>query len=362
MKDVWKNKKPWGKLPGAGMDACGKRPGADMKAGALPVMAAVLLLTALLVCACGNGSGALGLDDDRTAGADAGADDSSEAVVISSKAGEVLADEARYRAYTAQASYEAYYIANGIELDWESEVTDGETLEEAVREDVLEKMETMLVVLSAADEYDASLSSSDEDEAGEMADDFFSESADALIDAVNISSASLEALFERELLYEKICDEYLSENGVSVEADDFLQADIAYIELELSDENEKAASRIAYAVKNGADFCEACGDEGFEAIETGIGKNNDDGSVFAETALSLASGDVEVAADDEKCYVIYCEDDFDEEDTLTMYESGLADARDDAANAIYKSLAEDVKISVDYDEWEEITFSGSILE
>ena len=46
---------------------------------------------------------------------------------------QVYLDEVTYYAMTTQATYETYYIANNMTLDWNSKVEDGVTLEMAVK-------------------------------------------------------------------------------------------------------------------------------------------------------------------------------------------------------------------------------------
>lgn len=50
----------------------------------------------------------------------------------------VLTDEVRYYAYTAQATYEAYYISENKNIDWKSDMKKGVSWQEGVKSIVLD--------------------------------------------------------------------------------------------------------------------------------------------------------------------------------------------------------------------------------
>ena len=59
-------------------------------------------------------------------------------LTITAGGSQVMLDEVRYYAYTAQATYETYYLTKGKEIDWDSKMDGDVTWEQGVKSLVLD--------------------------------------------------------------------------------------------------------------------------------------------------------------------------------------------------------------------------------
>ena len=98
----------------------------------------------------------------------------------------VLTDEVRYYAYTAQATYEAYYISENKNMDWKSDMKKGVSWQEGVKSIVLDDICRREYFCSLAKKYDVQLSDSDEDNVKAAVNDFFEESDSGLVKKIDI--------------------------------------------------------------------------------------------------------------------------------------------------------------------------------
>lgn len=318
-----------------------------------------ILGVCVCVCACSGG--------------ESGIADSDEEILLEAGGDAVYTDEARYYAYTRQASYEAYYIAYGQDIDWQSEYESGVTYEDAVKDSVLEDMCRRLAVKSYAERYDVSTDEEDEAQAAEKAAKYFEDSSEQLTAAVNITEERLCDVFRSEILFDKVCDAYLEESGIEISPDDCRQAAISFIQIDVEGDGEEdadeksaekceaVAKKIVHDIKDGVSIEEAAAEYGYEVILGNIGENDNDGSAFAQTALSLAAGDSDWIAENDTYYVIYCDLEYDEEATLEAYEEALDDEREEAADAMYSEWKESAEVRIDNDLWENINFSSHIF-
>ena len=67
-----------------------------------------------------------------------GSDGADTTLTITVGGSQVMLDEVRYYAYTAQATYETYYLTKGKEIDWDSKMDGDVTWEQGVKSLVLD--------------------------------------------------------------------------------------------------------------------------------------------------------------------------------------------------------------------------------
>ncbi|MBE5958160.1 MAG: hypothetical protein E7254_04770 [Lachnospiraceae bacterium] len=115
-------------------------------------------------------------------------------------------DEMRYYFYNTQATYEAYYIAENMKLDWDSEIQEGILLRDGVKSTVLDDICKREVIVSMAEDYSVELDNEDESEADKMVETFFTETNPKLQTKIDISPLRLKEVFEKELLYKKVLE------------------------------------------------------------------------------------------------------------------------------------------------------------
>ena len=116
----------------------------------------------------------------------------------------VLTDEVRYYAYTAQATYEAYYISGNKNMDRKSDMKKGVSWQEGVKSIVLDDICRREYFCSLAKKYDVQLSDSDEDSVKAAVNDFFEESDSGLVKKIDIKRQRLIEVFEKQKIQQRV--------------------------------------------------------------------------------------------------------------------------------------------------------------
>lgn len=130
----------------------------------------------------------------------------SESKTVAIHAGEVqvLMDEARYYAYTAQATYEAYYISENREIDWDSKMTKGVTWQQGVKSIVLDDICRRECMYALASEYNIALTKEEEKMIDVAVEKYYSDTDKKLMSKIDIEKKRLKFVFEKEEIASKV--------------------------------------------------------------------------------------------------------------------------------------------------------------
>lgn len=127
-----------------------------------------------------------------------------EIAVISLGKNEVYLDEVLYYAYTTQATYETYYLAEGKEMNWNAEMKKGVTWQQGIKSIILDDICRREYFCSLADKYDVELSDSEEENIQKAADEYFEQSSEKLIKKINIKRERLKEVFEKQKIAQHV--------------------------------------------------------------------------------------------------------------------------------------------------------------
>ncbi|MFQ9516352.1 MAG: hypothetical protein ACLRZ9_11095 [Eubacterium sp.] len=116
----------------------------------------------------------------------------------------VFLDEAKYYVYTAQATYETYYITEGKEIDWNSEMKDGVTWQQGVKSMVLDDICRRECMYSFAEEYNVNLSDEEKKEVGIDVENYYLKTSKILSSKIDISEKRLKYVFEKRKIADKV--------------------------------------------------------------------------------------------------------------------------------------------------------------
>lgn len=130
--------------------------------------------------------------------------DADKIEVISAGKSKVYLDEVRYYAYNTQATYEAYYIAEGKELDWDKEMSVGVSLEKAVKSTVFDSICEREAIVLYADEYQIILNEADVAEVEKKVQAFFEGTNKKLLRKINVTRERLTEIYQKDALFKKV--------------------------------------------------------------------------------------------------------------------------------------------------------------
>lgn len=127
-----------------------------------------------------------------------------DTVAINAGVIKVFLDEACYYAYTAQATYEAYYISEGKEINWNGEMKDDVTWQQGVKSTVLDDICRRECMYSLAEEYNVSLSEEEEKEIDISVTNYYSDTNKKLMSKIGIKQDRLKFLFQKQKIAQKV--------------------------------------------------------------------------------------------------------------------------------------------------------------
>lgn len=132
--------------------------------------------------------------------------DADETAAIKVGSSIVYLDEILYYAYTTQATYETYYLSQGKEIDWDSDMKKGVTWQQGVKSNILDDICRREYFYSLAENYDIELSDSEEESVQKAADEYFEQSSEKIIKKINIKRQRLKEVFEKQKIAQHVED------------------------------------------------------------------------------------------------------------------------------------------------------------
>lgn len=152
----------------------------------------ILFTLGLVGCGCG------GQDDSKMT------DDKRVAITVDGE--DVYLDEAKFYAYSAQATNEVYYIANEPkEIDWNKKVGNG-TAQNAIKGEVLDSICQRECFYDKKDEYNVKLDADEKEEVEKKVNNYYAESSKKLKDKIGITKKRLKEIFTKDAIATKVED------------------------------------------------------------------------------------------------------------------------------------------------------------
>ena len=325
----------------------------------------------------------------------------------------------KFYAYNEQASYEAYYLANGYSLDWstlyeeevttkkpatetttaegtttegtttegtttegtttegtttegtttEGTTTEGETpgkypIEDLVKKDVLERIKMFYVISQYAKENGATLTAEDTKEIAEFTKNYL-EGNKKVVDATNADEEFLASVYGIEAYYNKGCDMIFKDVDFGIVDEDIRQVSIVAIELpknsvEFPEDTAKAIVARLDAGEKLEDIAKFYGISSLVA-KGSLGKGDFAGDKVEELALSLKTGEHGYIVDKDVHIIVCCIDDNDEEATKAVKESLIAQKKSEKLAEFYEEYTKNMEITLNEELWDTVTFKNPIF-
>ena len=132
-----------------------------------------------------------------------GSDGADTTLTITAGGSQVMLDEVRYYAYTAQATYETYYLTKGKEIDWDSKMDGDVTWEQGVKSLVLDDICKREWLNEVSSQYDIKLTKKEKSSVKTKALEYFKNTNVKLAKKINISEDRLIKVFEKAEIADK---------------------------------------------------------------------------------------------------------------------------------------------------------------
>lgn len=158
----------------------------------------VICIVAIGLVACGDDKG------DNNATTKYIAD--SENVAIHAGKTDVFMDEAKYYAFTAQATYETYYLTKNKTIDWDSKMIKGTTWETVVKGQVLDEICKRECFYALAPQYNISITDVEQVTLNKMVKAYYADTDEVLKNKIGIGKNRLKKIFEKNMIAKKVED------------------------------------------------------------------------------------------------------------------------------------------------------------
>ena len=126
-----------------------------------------------------------------------------EIVAIHAGNADVYLDEAKYYAYTAQATYETYYLTKGKEIDWNSTTKAKVTIQEMVKSTVLDDICRRECMYEYGIQNGVKLEEEEKAELKLKLENYYKNTNPVLLEKIRVERKRLEIIFEKEEIAKK---------------------------------------------------------------------------------------------------------------------------------------------------------------
>ncbi len=275
----------------------------------------------------------------------------------------ILLDEAKFYAYSQQASYEVYYLANNQTIDWTTKYKDDETLQDAVKDEAMSLIKKRIIFNNHASDYGIELSDDDKSTIEKQVKDFFDNSDEKIIKATEITKELLTRLYTENYIYNKVRDKLLEGKDVTVTDEEAKQTNITALQIysDSTDDPEATAKTILKRVQDGEKLDEVSKKYGFNVSVGNVGLGDMDGNNLEKVCLELKTGEVAMVKIDGTHYIVYCNSDYDEEATKIAKDNKKTEKENAIIDEVYSGWEKDVEFNIKDDVWDTIKYDTAIF-
>ena len=222
-----------------------------------------------------------------------------------------------------------------------------------------EFMEELKVVSYIAEDQGTVLTDTEEKAMAGAAEEYYNSLSQSDIEAMGLTQDEIVQLYREYCLAQKFAGSLARQDDLEVSDS---EAKVIHV-LVAATESRDAAQRFRdMAVSEGANFRNCAGELGIPVREMSPGRGqafDEDSRALEEAEFALTAGQVsEVLEIGGTCYVIYCENDYDEEATRERKERIAAARVESAFRRIYEAYADRVAVSMDEGIFDRLDLAG----
>ena len=272
-----------------------------------------------------------------------------------------------------QSMYDSIYLGYMGEEMWSQE-QDGTTMENLVKQNVMDMMEEMYLLRAHAEEYDVKISDEEQKAITKAAKAFLEANSKETLDEMCATQEIVEEYLTNQTYMSKVTEAVKASAEVSVKDEDAAQRGISYVVFSVADtmdengetvsvtDEEKAELKAkAKTVAKAEDFAAAAEEAGGEVETTTYGK--DDTALpekVIEAADALEEGEVSsvVGVKDDGYYVIRLDKELDEEATAEEKESLEEQQRSEYYDSVLEGWKKDFTWTVNDKQWKKVKFDA----
>ncbi len=291
-------------------------------------------------------------------------------VVMTVEGSDVLLEEAMIYLLSSKEEVETLY---GAEI-WDYVIDlEGTTYADLFKQQLLEKIKYIKIVCSKAEELNISLSEDELLDVDEYTADFLSQVSEADIKKYGIEKDVVKQIYSDNVLANKIFESLTLNIDTDVSLEEARQIVLQYVFLsktgydesgnaiEYSKEEleavEEKAKELGIQAKEAADFYSFAQEnsDNSDEIEIIVGKGELD-DALENVAFSMKTGEIsDVIETDQGYFILYCENELDEEATAEAKETIIEERQKEAFDSQYISWETKATVSIKDAVWASVS-------
>lgn len=317
-----------------------------MKVRVISVMMALLMVMSVLFTGCGN--------------------DEPYAYEVYDSLGTMNGESIDYQfvyfaAMCEQASIESYYYeALGAEM-WQQEMEDGKTMEESVKETILQDLQNMLILEQEAKKQEIKLTESEISAIDTAAKSFMESNTKKAIEQMGATEEIVKRYLSLYTISNKMYETIIAQADTDFELEEYKRSRLSYIILKKTDYPKFEAKDILEDCLT--NFDELTGEDGeFEAKECIYGSEGSIDLNISEDILTavaeLEDGEVypELFVKDDFYMIVKLVAEFDTEASTAKKEYLIEQAETSLYNEVIESYKKEVTFEINEEAWAALTF------
>ncbi len=295
---------------------------------------------------------------------------------------EVSMGYANFAARIQQVNYDNFFAAYYGEDYWtnDSYAQDGKNMQESVKENVLEEIETQCLLEQHMADYGVEITDDEQAAIKAAAEQFMSDNSKAAIKEVGATEEYVERYLYLKTVENKMSKAIRATADTNVSDEEAAQKTFSYVKISLTTYTDDSGNEQTYtedqvtvvkkdatdaAEKAKTDFDGAAEEYGYtvQTYSYGSDEESESDGGFCDAVISAANemkaGDVSGLIEGTDCYyIIRLDSEYDADATAKKKESIISDRQDEVYQTVTAGYKDAVTINVDDKEWAKVKFDN----
>lgn len=283
---------------------------------------------------------------------------------------------ANFFARYTQANYDSMYVQIfGTDVWSQKTGQDNQTIEEGVKEEILNTIKELYIVDSHKDEYKISLSDEETKAIETAADKFMEENSKDAIEEVGATREYIVEMLRLMTIKDKVYAAITADADLTITDEEKNQSKIKYVKISTTtkkDENNQEVeltadevktlredvAALAKKIQGGADFGTSATELGHTASEATYGADDETlPDELKAAANALEEGKTsDVIEIEDSLYIVQMESKFDKDATLEKEQSIIKDRKEAKYSEVYDPWEKEATFKVNKGVWKNVEF------
>lgn len=248
-----------------------------------------------------------------------------------------------------QRQYEGVY---GVEM-WEHDFG-GVTFEEYVKDTIVDQLASMKAITLLAGDYDVALSSDEENQVSQAAQEYFDALSTDQIEHMDLELKDVEGLYRDHALSGKVYEEITKDVNTEVSDDEARIITVQQIRLDSSE----TAQTVKEQLDSGRDFAAVASAYSLDSQITYTFGRGEHDSAYEEAAFVLENDQVsDIIETEDGYYILKCVNNFDQEATEANKITMVEKRRDELFESVYDQLVAETPSQFNSRLWGKVHFA-----